>query len=332
MRLLLASATLAALTVVGCGDDRAERIGVVHVAILPVDYPCEDSFADVYGPSKGFASRSTTRQRGKLAGLRARDGTIDADTVAADQHPDATTTPDLRDVDVYRIAYRTERLAQGPGQRDAKTTAVVLVPHGARSDDVLVVAGHGSAGMGPECTSGGVAPGAYHNSQPLAIAGEGWITIVPDLAGFGDPEAMQGYLSAEDEAHSMLDATRAAAELFMRTDSNPFKVVFVGLSQGGHDVLAAQARSIRATATPATSSRSPPSPPCGFRSACSPATSSRASTIRSRSRSSSCRGCSGTSRRTPSSRASRCPACSHRRASPWRRRSSSNSATKGPRA
>jgi hypothetical protein len=240
MRLLLAAAALAALTVVGCGgDDEDERIGVVHAAILPVDYPCADSFADVYGPSKGLPPFDDA-QRGELTNC-ARDGTIDADTVAADQEADAMIAPELRDVDVYRIAYRTERLAQGAGQRDAKATAVVLVPHGARSDDVLVVWGHGSIGMGPQCDSAGAAPGDYESSQPLAIAAEGWITVVPDLAGFGDPAAMQGYLSAEDEAHSMLDATRAAAELFMRADSNPFKVVLAGVSQGGNSVLAAQA-------------------------------------------------------------------------------------------
>jgi pimeloyl-ACP methyl ester carboxylesterase len=47
-----------------------------------------------------------------------------------------------------------------------------------------------------------------------------------------------GYLLSEDEAHSVLDSTRAFPKLVKNAPSN---VAFVGHSQGGHAVLSAQA-------------------------------------------------------------------------------------------
>ena len=69
------------------------------------------------------------------------------------------------------------------------------------------------------------------------LAGYGYTVIAPDYAGYsyGQPP---GYFNAEDEAHSILDATRAAAQLL---PAMPDKVVIVGHSQGGHAALAAQA-------------------------------------------------------------------------------------------
>ena len=68
------------------------------------------------------------------------------------------------------------------------------------------------------------------------LAGYGYTVIAPDYTGFsyGQPP---GYFNAEDEAHSILDATRAPAKLLT---TPPAKVVFVGHSQGGHAALAAQ--------------------------------------------------------------------------------------------
>ena len=68
------------------------------------------------------------------------------------------------------------------------------------------------------------------------LAGYGYTVIAPDYSGFSYAQP-PGYFNAEDEAHSVLDATRAAANLLT---TMPDKVVFVGHSQGGHAALSAQ--------------------------------------------------------------------------------------------
>ncbi|MCA1665499.1 MAG: lipase family protein, partial [Myxococcales bacterium] len=82
----------------------------------------------------------------------------------------------------------------------------------------------------------GAAMGDDHRGAVLGLAAYGWTTIVPDYAGFGYGEA-PGWSIAQDEAHSVLDSTRAAKQL---VPSLTGKVAFVGHSQGGHAVLAAQ--------------------------------------------------------------------------------------------
>src|SRR5262249_29189450 len=71
----------------------------------------------------------------------------------------------------------------------------------------------------------------------FALAGYGYTVIAPDYAGFGF-NASPGYFNAADEAHSILDATRAAAKI-LPSDRLPGQVVLVGHSQGGHAALAA---------------------------------------------------------------------------------------------
>ena len=106
----------------------------------------------------------------------------------------------------------------------------------------LVVFAHASVGIGTvvravDCYDlvGDVA-GDDHRGAVLGLAGYGWVLMVPDYAGFGYGEA-PGWSIAEDEAHSVLDATRAAKQLL---PSLTGKVAFVGHSQGGHSVLSAQ--------------------------------------------------------------------------------------------
>ena len=100
---------------------------------------------------------------------------------------------------------------------------------------------HGSVGIAPKCAPTlsdlrAPAPQMDFPSSIYKLAGYGYTVIAPDFAGFsyGQPP---GYFNAEDEAHSILDATRAAAHAL---PSPPDKVVIVGHSQGGHAALAAQ--------------------------------------------------------------------------------------------
>jgi pimeloyl-ACP methyl ester carboxylesterase len=71
----------------------------------------------------------------------------------------------------------------------------------------------------------------------LALASQGSPVVMPDYAGYAKDSFASGYMLAEDEAYSVLDATRALKKLF---DNYPDNVAFVGHSQGGHAVLSAQ--------------------------------------------------------------------------------------------
>lgn len=143
----------------------------------------------------------------------------------------------------YRVAYRTLRITPTGGGTPAEgdSAAVLVIPEKPLAGAPLVVWSHGSVGIAPKC-----APSMLDLSAPVSdqdfplniykLAGYGYTVIAPDYAGFsyGQPP---GYFNAEDEAHSVLDATRAAANLLT---TPPDKVVIVGHSQGGHAVLAAQ--------------------------------------------------------------------------------------------
>jgi pimeloyl-ACP methyl ester carboxylesterase len=73
----------------------------------------------------------------------------------------------------------------------------------------------------------------------IPLAAYGYTVIIPDYAGYSYGQAPPGYFNAEDEAHAVLDATRALAQLLPATYASD-KVVFVGHSQGGHAVLSAE--------------------------------------------------------------------------------------------
>jgi pimeloyl-ACP methyl ester carboxylesterase len=148
---------------------------------------------------------------------------------------------------VYRIAFRTERIAgTGPAAHDGLSSALVFVPdHPIAAKPPLVVAGHGSVGVASSCAPslGDItATGSFLDdarSLVLPLAGYGYPVIMPDYAGFGYG-GTTGWSLAEDEAHSLLDATRAMDKLLV-AGSLSGEVALVGHSQGGHAVLAAQA-------------------------------------------------------------------------------------------
>jgi len=143
----------------------------------------------------------------------------------------------------YRIAYRTLRNTPTGGGTpvEGDSVADLIIPEHPIPGAPLVVWAHGSVGIAPKC-----APSHQDLSGPVQdqdfpvsiykLAGYGYTVIAPDYSGFsfGQPP---GYFNAEDEAHAVLDATRAAANALM---SPPDKVAFVGHSQGGHAVLSAQ--------------------------------------------------------------------------------------------
>jgi pimeloyl-ACP methyl ester carboxylesterase len=143
----------------------------------------------------------------------------------------------------FRIAYRSERYASGSDPRpEGDTAAILLIPEKPLANAPLIVFGHGSTGFASQCApshlnlAGAVADEDYPPAL-YRLAGAGYTVIAPDYNGFSYGQA-PGYFNAQDEAHSVLDATRAAAKILKNP---PAKVAFVGHSQSGHAVISAQA-------------------------------------------------------------------------------------------
>ena len=141
----------------------------------------------------------------------------------------------------YRVAFRSERNTFNAARAEGDMAADLLIPEHPLAGAPLIVFGHGSVGFAPKC-----APSHYDLSSAvededyppalLRLAGAGYTVISPDYSGFSYSQ-VSGYFNAEDEAHGILDATRAATHLL----PTPYtKVAFVGHSQGGHAVVSAQ--------------------------------------------------------------------------------------------
>ncbi|MBX3013893.1 MAG: hypothetical protein KF832_20390 [Caldilineaceae bacterium] len=107
----------------------------------------------------------------------------------------------------------------------------------------------GTTGMGDRCAPSQEYPlgrrwGDYRTHM-LSYSGQGLIGILPDGLSYGDPNRPHEYFIAELEAHSLLDAARAAYGFF--TDA-PAEILaqpqnalfFGGYSNGGHTAFAAK--------------------------------------------------------------------------------------------
>jgi len=146
-------------------------------------------------------------------------------------------------VRVYLVSYRTER-ALGVG---GISTALVYLPDGTLAAQVpLVVAAHGSVGLGDSCAPSHLVhdPASflttrYFDGLQLAWAARGLPVIAPDYAGLGT-DGVQGYDLWADSARSSLDGARALRSL-LPADRLDGGTILSGHSQGGGVVLAAAA-------------------------------------------------------------------------------------------
>ena len=204
---------------------------------------CADQSSDVYTLPSGLPAMDMSH-RGDVFHCAVGESLTAAEVTAASAAYGSTTANATSGFWTYRVAYRTLRMtpAGGGAPAEGDSAAFLLVPDKPVAGSPLVVWAHGSVGIAPKCaptltdlrTPG---PGLDFPASLYKLAGYGYTVIAPDYAGFsyGQPP---GYFNAEDEAHSILDATRAAAQLL---PSMPDQVVVVGHSQGGHAALAAQA-------------------------------------------------------------------------------------------
>lgn len=243
------------LSMFGCGDDGGGK--TPDAAPMPdgIDYSigehpqlaqaCSDSLADVYTlPSdlpvmddshRGDVFRCAIAEKLTVPEIKAQ--------IEADNMPYTNTTAGTINSGfwTYRFAYRTQRNTVGTTRAEGDVAAVLLVPAKPLDGAPLIVVGHGSVGFAPQCAPSKLdlkAPISDEDYPPMLyrLAGYGFTVIMTDYTGFSFDQT-PGYFNAEDEAHAVLDATRAAAKLL---PSPPAKVVLLGHSQGGHAMLSAQ--------------------------------------------------------------------------------------------
>jgi len=201
---------------------------------------CNDVAEGFYNQPQGLPAFDASRRGDVIRCGHARDvsiAEIDA-WLAKMQFVGVRTSSNVR---VYRIAFRTERLSG----KEGISGALVFVPEKPRSGpSPVIVTAHGTVGTGAACTpsrSGLLTTertdATAAHGMSLSLAALGHTVIAPDYAGYGFGGDVQWLLS-EDEAHSVLDATRAVRKLLPSLDK---RVFLVGHSQGAHAVLSAHA-------------------------------------------------------------------------------------------
>jgi predicted esterase len=226
------------LLLAGCG---AEHDGDTDAAVesawaLPA--PCTDTLEQVYLPPSDLSPHDAS-QRGRL--LRcAVDVPLTVSAIAESLQGAGFADVEARSgLRVYRVLYRTERLTG----RGGLSAALVLLPERpVVATPPAIVFAHGLAGTASSCAfSRQSLLNARDNEARTAVylASQGFPVIAPDYAGFL-PGEVAAPLSSEDEAHSLLDGTRALRSL-LPAGSTSEQVVLVGHSQGGHAVLSAHA-------------------------------------------------------------------------------------------
>lgn len=239
------------------GTEHEETEVELQSSALKLRVECKDNFNAVYkrpGGNQGGALGDIVR-----CNKGGRVGTGEIAQALASREFDITPQ---KAVKLFRISYRTQRLA---GQADLATALVALPAKkdvaasvAVEEDDdeedkggdgkrlPLVVFAHGTSPYGTSCAPSKLDPLQCSTTNDrdtelvtiMALASQGYSVIAPDYAGYVEGSRAPGYLLSEDEAHSVLDATRAMNKLRQKPVD---KVVLLGHSQGGHAVLSAQA-------------------------------------------------------------------------------------------
>ena len=253
MKSLIYPLLLVPFCFLGCGN--GSNNGSADMAMPPTTLgpapalavACTDKVSDVYTLPSGLPAMDMTH-RGDVFHCAVSEsltaGKVNSQLMGYDAtFPNAQVGSVTSGFWTYRVGYRTLRNTPKTGSpAEGDSAAVLLIPEKPLAGAPLVVFAHGSVGIAPKCApslldlSGPVQDLDYPVSL-MRLASYGFTVIAPDYAGFQYDQSPPGYFNAEDEAHSVLDATRAAANLLT---TMPDKVVLVGHSQGGHAVISAQ--------------------------------------------------------------------------------------------
>ena len=130
----------------------------------------------------------------------------------------------------WRILYVTTRSG-----RPALASAVVVTPRSKSGSALRVIAwAHGTTGIVAGCAPSILAKPFDNVPDMAAIVREGWAYVGTDYPGLGTAGG-HTYLVAEDAAHAVLDAVRAARK--MKVANLGDQVVVWGHSQGGNSAL-----------------------------------------------------------------------------------------------
>lgn len=243
------------LFLIGCGNGSNDN-SMPDMAMAPTTLgtapalamPCSDALADVYNLPSGLPAMDMTHRGDVFHCAVAESMTaakVNAQLAAYDKDwPNAEPLNVTSGFWTYRVAYRTLRNTPTGGGAPAEgdNAAFLIIPEKPIAGAPLVVFAHGSNGIAPKCAPSllDLSSTAQDLDYPVSLmrlASYGYTVIAPDYSGYQYGQEPVGYFNAEDEAHAVLDATRAAANLL---PSPPDKVVIVGHSQGGHAALSAE--------------------------------------------------------------------------------------------
>lgn len=222
-------------------DAPVETLGA-HPALAAA---CNDTLADVYTLPSGLPAMNDTHRGDVIRCAKAESLSKYKVNKQIDDYAMGYTNAVAGHATsgfwAYRIAYRSTRNTVVATRAEGDMGAILLVPETPLPGAPLIVFGHGSVGFASQCAPSRLDLSAAKRDEDypsvlLRFAGAGYTVIAPDYAGFSYNQA-PGYFNPEDEAHAILDATRAAAKILT---SPPAKVAFVGHSQGGHAVVSAQ--------------------------------------------------------------------------------------------
>jgi hypothetical protein len=243
---------LLSLVFVGCGDPAPVMPDAVDHTLgeaPALAMPCTDSVSDVYVMPSGLPAMDDSRRGDVFRCAVAEKLTVpEIKTKIGEYNENRFNTAYTNTTEgtinsgfwTYRIAFRSTRNTVNGVRAEGDMAAVLVIPAKPLAGAPVVVWGHGSSGVASKCATSkqDLAGPVQDQDFPASVyrlAGYGYTVIAPDYAGFSYGQAV-GYFNAEDEAHAILDATRAAAKIL---PTAPDKFVFAGHSQGGHAVLSA---------------------------------------------------------------------------------------------
>jgi pimeloyl-ACP methyl ester carboxylesterase len=173
----------------------------------------------------------------------------DINRMIASFYPAEQVLPARFAADEYRVRFGSLYQKDQP----IEILAQVFIPRAEQPAEFPVfVMGAGSTGLADKCAPSQERPAVQswgnYKTFLLTIATQGYIVIMPDYAGFNDPDRIQPYYVAEMAGRVLLDAGRAVYDLFapeagyaQPENAAPLDAVFVaGYSQGGQSVFAAK--------------------------------------------------------------------------------------------
>lgn len=205
--------------------------------LAKLDNPCTDALGTFYDPVTTPAAW-TEKDRGNIARC-AYEKVLTKAELDAFLGPKGVSAASVTDVHKLRIVYMTE----GADGLPVATSGSLYVPAVRKGGDAapVVVFGHGTVGLADKCAPSREEDDASANdwrTLVYGLSGAGFSILMPDYPGLGMANA-HAWMFSSEEAHTLLDATRAARKL-AKPGLFGTKNAVLGHSQGGHAALSAQ--------------------------------------------------------------------------------------------